>query len=319
MCTAISYCGKRHFFGRNLDLEYHFSEQVVVTPRNVNLHFRNGTLLKSHHAMIGMATVSEGYPLYYEATNEWGLSVAGLNFPGNAVYNPRCENSENVAPFELIPWILCQCKTVQEARQRLERCSIWALPYSQTFSLSPLHWMIADKAQSIVAEPMTDGLRIYENPLEVLTNNPPFPYHMHHLADFLHLTANGVNTEFQPEGVAPYSNGMGAMGLPGDYSSSSRFVRAAFVKEHSMGGDDEICQFFHLLSTVAMPRGSVLVNGKPEITRYSCCCDTNKGIYYYRTYDNSRITAIHLRRCPLDSNHIQCFNLRQANDILHEN
>ncbi len=318
MCTAISYHGRQHFFGRNLDLEYHFSEQVVVTPRNFPFCFRNGTSLTKHYAMIGMATVSDGYPLYYEGTNECGLSIAGLNFPGNAAYKPEHPTLVNVAPFELIPWILCQCANVQEALQQLDRCSIWELPFNREFPLSPLHWLLADKDKSVVVEPMSDGLRIYDNPLGVLTNNPPFPYHMQHLADFLNLTVGQTHTEFQPNGVALYSSGMGAIGLPGDFSSASRFVRVAFVKEHSMCLGDEISQYFHILSSVAMPCGSVLVNGKPEITRYSCCCDTENGIYYYKTYDNSRVTGIHMRSCPLDSSQILRFDLRHSLDILYE-
>lgn len=319
MCTAVSYLGKRHYFGRNLDLEYGFSEQVVVTPRNYPFRFRNGTSLPQHFAMIGMATVSEDYPLYYEATNERGLSMASLNFPGNATYLSRAENCDNITPFELIPWILGQCATVQEAQKLLDRINLWALNFSQELPLSPLHWIIADRDSCIVAEPMADGLHIYEDPLGILTNNPPFPYHLQHLADYMQLTPGEPCNRFGIGGIASYSNGMGAMGLPGDFSSASRFVRAAFVKANSVSDGDEIGQFFHILSAVAMPRGSVMVHGKPEITRYSSCCDTKAGIYYYTTYANSRITAIDMRNCPLDSKKIISFSLRQEADIRFEN
>ena len=116
MCTAITYQTNHHYFGRNLDLEYSYRETVTVTPRNYPFTFRSGTRWEQHYAMIGMAYVQEGYPLYYEATNEKGLSAAGLNFPGNAVYHPYAEGKHNVAPFELIPWLLGQCATLQEAR-----------------------------------------------------------------------------------------------------------------------------------------------------------------------------------------------------------
>ena len=99
MCTAIRYCKGDHYFGRNLDLPKGFSEEVTITPRNYPFHFRNGLHLLHHHAMIGMATISGGYPLYYEATNEKGLSMAGLNFPGNAVYLPRTACKDNIAPL----------------------------------------------------------------------------------------------------------------------------------------------------------------------------------------------------------------------------
>jgi len=157
MCTAISYTGKSHYFGRNLDLEYGYREQVIVTPRHYPFRFRCGYLLPHHYAMIGMATVANGEPLYYEATNEHGLSIAGLNFPHSAVYHPKAAGKDNLAPFELIPWILGQCDSVKQAKKLLQRLSIWALPYSREFPLSPLHWMIADKDNCIVIESMVDG------------------------------------------------------------------------------------------------------------------------------------------------------------------
>lgn len=321
MCTAISYSGNSsHYFGRNLDLEFSYQEQVAVTPRNYPFKFRCGFLMEHHYAMIGMATMSGGYPLYYEATNERGLSMAGLNFPGIATYLPKTCDKDNIAPFELIPWILGQCATIIEAKALLVRLNVWNLPFSREFPLSPLHWMISDCESSIVAEPMADGLKIYDDPVGILTNNPPFPYHMYHLADYMTLSPEQAENRLSTRELKPYSNGMGAMGLPGDFSSASRFVRAAFVKENSVTGADDVTQFFHLLSSVAMPRGSVLMHdGRQEITLYSSCCDTQKGIYYYTTYDNSRITAVSMRNCSLLSAQVVTYPLQKAPDIRWEN
>lgn len=315
MCTAISHLGKRHYFGRNLDLEYAYTEQVVVTPRNFPFHFRCGVSVRQHYAMIGMATVSANYPLYYEATNECGLSVAALNFPGNAVYLPKSGKKENIAPFELIPWILSLCENAKQARKMLESVNVWHLPFSRAFPLTPMHWLIADRDLAFVAEPMADGLHIYENPIGVLTNNPPFPYHLQHISDFMHLQPGEPAMRFAKNACQYYSKGMGAMGLPGDFSSASRFVRAAFVKENSVSENDDVSQFFHILGSVAMPRGSVSVKGKPEITRYTSCCDTQMGIYYYTSYTNSRIHAVNMRKCPLLSDQLFCYPLCTAADF----
>jgi choloylglycine hydrolase len=135
MCTALSYPGNRHYFGRNLDLEYAYREEVVVTPRNYPFVFRCGAALQNHYAMIGMATISEGYPLYYDATNEQGLSIAALNFPGNAKYLPKTSNFDNIAPFELIPWVLGQCKSTEDAQKLLTQVNVWHLPFSRKFPL----------------------------------------------------------------------------------------------------------------------------------------------------------------------------------------
>lgn len=316
MCTAIHY---DHFFGRNLDLEYGYPEQVVITPRHFPFRFRCGYLLPHHYALIGMATVANGEPLYYEATNECGLSMAGLSFPHSAHYQPKTAGKDNLAPFELIPWILGQCNNVAQAKALLQRISVWALPFSREFPLSPLHWIVADKETSIVVEPTLDGLHVYENPVGILTNEPPFPYHMHRLADFMHLSPELPEAGFSGIPVSAYSNGMGAIGLPGDFSSSSRFVKAAFVKANSKYQGSDVAQFFHILNSVSMPSGSVDVDGRSEITRYSCCCDTEQGIYYYTTYNNPRIRAVRLRNANIDSQLLTAFDLMMNTDIFWQN
>lgn len=192
MCTAISWLGKHHFFGRNLDLEYAYQECVAITPRNFPFSFRSQKPLDSHYAMIGTATVVGDYPLYYEATNEAGLSIAGLNFPGNAAYLPVTEGKDNITPFELIPWILGQCADVAAARELIAKINIVNIPFSDAFPLSPLHWIIADRQKSIVVEAMEDGVHVHEDPVGVLTNNPPFPYHMHNLSNYMGLSAHQI-------------------------------------------------------------------------------------------------------------------------------
>ena len=152
MCTAITFQTKNHYFGRNLDLEYSYNETVVVTPRNYPFVFRCAPTVSAHYAMIGIATIADSYPLYYDATNEYGLSMAALNFPGNAVYYEMANKRDNIAPFELIPWILCQCRTIKEVCKMLDRINIAKIPFSDAYPLSPLHWIIADKHDAITVE-----------------------------------------------------------------------------------------------------------------------------------------------------------------------
>lgn len=324
MCTAVSFRTKDHYFGRNLDLEYSYAEKVTVTPRNYPFRFRCGRVLEKHFALIGMATVADGYPLYYEATNERGLSLAGLNFPGNAVYYPQRDDKDNIAPFELIPWILGQCADVSQARKLLENLNLWNLPFSKDFPLSPLHWLLSDKHMSLVLESLEDGLRIHENPVGVLTNNPPFDYHMYRLTDHMNLTAQPPVNRFSDQiKLDRYSLGMGGIGLPGDLSSPSRFVKAAFTKLNSRCGNSEkesVSQFFHILGSVVQQRGLSCVRDQEyEVTLYSSCCNTDKGIYYYTTYENSRITAVDMHAEDLEGKEIICYPLRKAQDICYEN
>lgn len=308
MCTAISYITKDHYFGRNLDLKYSYNETVTITPRNYPFLFRRAGELHTHYAMIGMAYVQDGYPLYYDATNEKGLSMAGLLFDGNAYYSKEEKAGKvSVSPFEFIPWILGQCRNIKEAKEKLDDLQLVEINYSEELKLTPLHWMIADKKECIVVESTREGLKIYHNPVKVLTNNPPFPYQLMNLNRYRGLSRKDVPCSFA-EGVEleEYSRGMGALGLPGDLSSVSRFVRAAFHRLNAVAGEEEnlsVHQFFHLLGSVEMPRGSVeLDGGAMDLTVYSSCCNTEKGIYYYRTYENSRIIGVDMYRENLDGN-----------------
>lgn len=323
MCTAVSYKTKDHYFGRNLDLERSYKETVTITPRNYPFHFRKIPLMSNHSAMIGIASVVDNYPLYYEATNEHGLSMAGLNFPGNAVYLPEKKGSYNIAPFEFIPWLLGQCKTVQETKKFLDKTNLINISFSGDLPLSPLHWLISDKHESIVVEPMADGIAIFDNPVGVLTNNPPFTYHIYNLSNYLNLThEEPVNRFTNQIELAPYSRGMGAIGLPGDLSSASRFIKAAFTKLNSVSDESEsssISQFFQILGSVAQQRGCVKVNGEYEKTVYSSCCNTDKGIYYYTTYENSQITAINMFHEDLDQVKLVSFPLVLQQQIRNEN
>lgn len=323
MCTAISYKTNDHYFGRNLDLEHQYSETVTITPRNYEFEFRESDNLISHYAMIGMATVVDNYPLYYDATNECGLSMAGLNFPGNAIYLPSREGSDNITPFEFIPWILGKCKNINETKQALSRLNLINVPYSRQFPLTPLHWIISDRESSIVVEPFSDGIHIYENPVGVLTNNPSFDFHLQNLSNYLNLTREDPVNHFSREiDIEPYSRGMGAIGLPGDLSSASRFIRATFTKLNSVTDKsefDSISQFFHILSSVAQQRGCVRVGDSYEITIYSSCCNTDRGIYYYTTYGNNQISAINLHNVNLDRKDLILYPLIMQQQIYAAN
>ena len=324
MCTAATYATKDFYFGRTLDYEYSYGEEVTVTPRNFPFSFRHAGRLGSHYAIVGMAHVAGGFPLYYDGVNEKGLCMAGLNFVGNAVYGKPAADKDNVAQFELIPWILGQCASVREARERLETLNLTDTPFSGELPAAQLHWMIADRDGAIVVESRGDGLHVFDDPAGVLTNNPPFEEQMLHLSDFMNLSpAPPVNRLSEKVPLTAYSRGMGALGLPGDLSSRSRFVRAAFVRLNSRSGDSEeesVGQFFHILGSVEQQRGCCDVGGgKYEITIYTSCCNADKGIYYYTTYSNRAITAVDLRRENLGGDGLIRYPLKTEERIEFQN
>lgn len=306
MCTAV-FDKNNCLFGRTLDLEYSYNETVTVTPRGYYFVPRAKAPFKTNYAIIGMATVEDGYPLYYDAVNEKGLAMAGLNFPKSACYFEAKNGALNLAPFEIIPYILGQCESLNDAMQYLERLNVRDISFSEKFPSTPLHWIAADKNRAAVIESVESGLKIYENKPCVMTNEPPFPYHMTRLEDFAGLHATGR------EGA--YSRGLSAYGLPGDFSSVSRFVRASFLLKNSATEGSAPSQFFKILDNVSVPRGAVrLENGKNVITHYASCMDMDSGIYYYKTYSNSRICGVRLSQKEADS--IICYPLEKEEDIL---
>lgn len=324
MCTAATYKTRDFYFGRTLDYEFSYGDEIVFTPRAFPFDFRHTARRDTHYAMLGMAHVADGYPLYYDAMNEKGLCAAGLNFVGNAVYTAVLPGKGNVAQFELIPWLLGSCASVAEARTLLAGATVTYTPFSDKFPPAQLHWLIADRNEAITVESTATGLHVYDNPAGVLTNNPPFDLQMFHLNDYMQLSPKQPENRFSDAlALRTYSRGMGALGLPGDLSSASRFVRAAFVRAHSASGEDEtasVSQFFHILGAVEQPRGCCEVaEGKYEITIYTSCCNADRGIYYYTTYDNSRISAVDMHAENLDAKTLARFAPVTESQILYQN
>ncbi len=323
MCTAATFLSKDFYFGRNLDYEFSYNERVTITPRNFPFAFRHLHKCDKHYAMIGMAFVQNNYPLYYDATNEVGLSIAGLNFPSNAFYPKKIRGKDNVAPFEFIPYILAKCKNVEQARKVVANLNICDENFSSELPHSPLHWIIADKKDCIVVEPLKDGLKIYDNPVGILTNNPTFDFHMTNLSNFISVTRDEPCNKFCPGlNLVPYSRGMGGIGLPGDLSSASRFVKASFTKLNSLSGNNEVenvSQFFHILTSVEQQKGCCKVEKGFEYTIYSSCCNTDQGIYYYTTYNNSQITGIDMKKENLDSEDLKSYPLLKQEKLFIQN
>ncbi len=313
MCTAVSWTAASHYFGRNLDLERVYAETVTITPRHYPFRYACGTTDGDHAAMIGVATVMDGVPLYYDAVNEYGLGMAGLNFVGHAHYFEPKEDKLNLAPYELIPWVLGHCKTAEQAAQMLDRINLWEHPFRADLPCARLHFLLADRHDCFAVESMADGLHVHRNPTGVLTNNPPFDFQLQHLALYLNVTARQATNRFSDELVLePFSRGMGGLGLPGDLSSTSRFVRAAFAQANAVKPTDEmvsVSQFFHILCSVEQLEGCAAVGESWERTQYASCCDTAQGIYYFRTYDNPHINAVDMSREDLEGEHLVSYPL----------
>lgn len=327
MCTAMTYEKNGLYFGRTLDYDFSYGDRIAITPRGYVFDFKNlrcPNANSRHLAMIGMAHMEGGYPLYYEALNEKGLAMAGLNFVGFTEYGTKTCGKYSLAPHEFIQFLLGRCEDLSAARCLLNEIRLEDRPFSEKFPAAQLHWIIADKSGCLTVESTKSGLNVYDNPIGILSNAPDFPQQMIELQRYMNLTArpphNGFCSSLE---FKPYSRGMGAIGLPGDWSSQSRFVRAAFTKLNSVCGDngtEAVSQFFHAIGAVDCPRGAcVLENGNYHMTRYTCCCDCERGIYYYTTCEDRQITAVDMRRENLDGCRVVTYEPITAEQIRYQN
>ncbi|MBQ7088850.1 MAG: linear amide C-N hydrolase [Clostridia bacterium] len=308
MCTAMHAHG---CFGRTLDLECTYAEQVVICPRDFPLRWRHLSAPERHYAIIGMATVAEGYPLYYDGMNEHGLAMAGLRFSHSGAYTAAQEG--DVASFELIPYVLGRCATLDEARAALVGVRVCDTAFSAALPPSKLHWMVSDGKAALVVESTAEGVRVYDDPVGVLTNEPPFPIQLAEWEKHTHLTAD------EPQETPPHlGRGSGSLGLPGDFSSPSRFVRAAFIAAHSEADNDPVGQFFHAMAAVEVPRGCLrLPDGRRVVSHYTACMDLVAGTYYYRTYGCHRIQTVRLTDPEGDA--LAAYPLPTCDNLAREN
>ncbi|WP_297565345.1 choloylglycine hydrolase [uncultured Faecalibaculum sp.] len=309
MCTSVLYKnGSYSYFGRNLDLQYAMGNQVMVTPRNLPLKFRNGMEFKEHPAMVGMALSPDGeYPLYFEAMNEYGVGIAGLNFPKLAVYKKEIEEGKSIglASFELIPYLLCTCKSVADLKKELAKITVLDTSFSAQYQASPLHWLMADKDSSIVVEPLEEGLVVHDDTLNCLTNVPEYPAQYYNFCKYQNLTGKYPVNRITPDvDLDIYCSGLGSSGLPGGVDSMSRFVRVGFTLNNSVAketDEDTLTQFFHIMQSVAMARGT---NEEPgnlwEVTHYTSGCNLATQDFYWTTYGNQQINGLHVQDLNLD-------------------
>ncbi len=318
MCTALH---SGILFGRTLDLEYSYGENIVCVPRRFRFDFLRESPEHDHAAIIGVAHINRGIPLFYDAVNEHGLAAAALNFPRCAVYRKPDAKLTNLASFELIPWLLCRCRDLSSAVDMLKNINITDDSVDTSLPSTPLHWMIADRTGAVVAEPTQDGLKIYENPFGVMTNAPDFPYHVNRLSELMNVSPYPPKNRIFPSAeLISYSRGSGALGIPGDFSSASRFIRATFASAHTAHGEtksDEISRFFHIMDTVAQPSGCAVTDGgKPISTVYTSCADTETATYCFTTYGCRRIRSVALKNTALDSDTLVAYPMESREDIL---
>ena len=280
MCTAISFHSSPFLFGRNLDLDRRYDESIVCLGRRFAFPYRYSTAREGGFAIFGTATVNCGIPMFYDAVNEAGLYMAGLNFPKSAGYGTLSDEKSNLLIHELIPFVLSRCRSVNEALGVLGKIRIVDEAFSPQYPVAKLHFFVADKNQSVAAEPMAGKMFLAENPYGVLTNDPPLPEHLKNIEKAAAGLKRGELLRYPEISASP--------------TSESRFIRAAVCSKMAEKGATEamaINQLFHVLSHVAVTEGTADVSPYHK-TVYTSVCSPKSHSYYYSTYENPGIKSV---------------------------
>lgn len=276
------------------------------------------------YGYTGMAVLGFGEPVVVDGVNEAGLMGALLHYPGYAVYRDESGAGKTpVHPGRLLGWLLGQCGSVDEAVRALG--SIALTKEGVAGKPLPAHYILSDSGgEAVVVEPDESGLSIHRQSLGVLTNSPDYGWHRTHLRSFTGVT----NRPKKPQMVAgheirEFSERLGGgFGLPGDYSSPSRFVRLAFMKEFAVRGQAElegVSRMFHAFALVDIPEGLVQDEAEPGAYEQTLCTSVmcaESGIYYFAPAWNRRISAVRLLR---EGNEMRCFELGEGQDVDYRN
>ncbi|MBP3240994.1 MAG: choloylglycine hydrolase [Oribacterium sp.] len=308
MCTAVRFSDDKGnmYLGRNLDWSVGYGQKVVITPKAYVLNSAFQGKLSIKYPLIGMGIVQEGIPLYFDCGNDAGLSIAGLNFPGYAQYEPApVEGKTNIAAYEFPLWICMNFSTIDEVEKALETVAIVAWSINEKYPVSMLHWIIGDVKRSIVVEYTKNHMEVYKNDVDVLTNQPGFEWHRENLRNYMNLDSDmPEKVVWKDVKMTPFGSGSMMRGLPGDYYSTSRFVRAAYLNNHypvKSNEDENVSRMFHTLSGVAMIDGAAeMHDGMYEKTIYTGGFSSATDTYYFNTYEDPAIKSVHMKDYDLN-------------------
>lgn len=310
MCTGVRFSDDKGnmYFGRNLDWSNGYGQEVIITPRGFSYNSAFlGNLSLKQGAIIGMAVTEAGVPLYFDCYNESGLGIAGLNFPGYAKYEAaEVSGKTNVAAYEFPLFVVMNYATVKEAKAALNNVAIVAKPINDKYPVSELHFMISDGEESIVVEYTEKGMEIFDNPVDVLTNQPGYAWHKENLRNYLNLFPQMPKEVKWGDKAKMTAFGSGSLmrGIPGDYYSTSRFVRVAYLNTHypvKTTEEENVSRLFHTLTGVAMIDGAAqMANGEYERTVYTGGYSALAKAYYYNTYEDPAIKTVKMGDYALD-------------------
>ena len=312
---------------RTLEFGLDLESEVLMIPRNFS---RTGTTpqgatgmkWKSKYASLGANGV--GLPFIFDGVNEKGMTVGLFYFPTSAGYEKfdPAKADRTLAPWELGSWILENFATVQELRQNISNVVVADVVFPAWGFTPPAHFVVQDETgTSIVIEYVDGKLHVHDNPLGVITNSPTFDWHMTNLRNYVNFSmVNRPPVKVGSVTLVGFGQGTGMLGLPGDFTPPSRFVRAVAYSTSvfpSATGDDAILQAFHILNNFDIPKGAARDaekdakgNVTADYTLWTSAINSQARRFYFRTYENSQIRSVDLLKMPLDATTITKISMK---------
>jgi choloylglycine hydrolase len=298
--------------GRTLEFGFPMQSKVLVVPAGKQF---NGTLpdggkglaYTSRYAFIGANALN--MPVILDGLNDQGLSVGLFYFPGYASYTPVTDENKSraLAPYEFGAWVLASFATVDEVREAVKEIVLVPTPApglgSPQGMVPGTHFFIQDRSgKSLVVEPVDGTLKVHDAPLGVMTNAPTYDWHMTNLANYLNLSPKDIDQiKLGDTTIAAFGSGAGMLGLPGDFTPPSRFVRAAMFSQAAVPNktaEDTVFAAFHLLNQFDIPKGSVINAAvgepTPEITEWTSVADLKNLRWYFRTREDQSLRMVDL-------------------------
>lgn len=310
-CTGISMFAADGAYFQARTIEWagtNLNSMYVVVPRNFSQTSftpkgQNGMTFKAKYGYVGLAVHEKEF--IAEGLNEAGLSAGLFYFPNYGSYQLYDEkyNSTTIADLQLVSWILSQFATVDEVKSNINNVRVVSLMGGDG-SEEAIHWRIGDNTGKQIVLEIEDGVyHIYDNPIGVLTNAPNFPWHLSNLSNYINLTPiNPPAHEMANFMVKPIGHGNGFLGMPGDFTPPSRFVRAAFFKATAPmlpTARATMLQCFHILNNFDIPIGMNFPKNEipdlPSATQWTSAIDLTNRVIYYKTFDNNNIRMIDLK------------------------
>jgi choloylglycine hydrolase len=311
-CTGIVLYAKDGTVvpARTMEFSFDVQSNILVVPAGTKitkLIMDEKNTGGSYIAKYGFAGANAlGKPIVVDGVNEKGLYFGAFYFNQEAVYEKLTEKNKlkAVSSEELGNYILSQFSSVAEVKEALSKIVIVGTWIKEINSFAPFHYAISDKnGESIVIEITESGLKVFDNTINTVTNNPTYDWHLTNLNNYVGLTSENRGAQVVGnQKITPFGEGTGLFGLPGDHSSPSRFVRAAAFANSALPTEsaaDTVFNAFHILNHFDIPKGSVReeIDGDTftDYTVWTSVVDTKEPTYYYKTYLTQQVEKVNLK------------------------